>query len=397
MKPFVSYRLCLCALAYLLVLGGSLIPGAVSAAAAGDGAQDQAANLAELRRRIQELRVSLDSARGEQGRLRGQLRATETEIGRVSLALKRLGERSRQKEDELRGLRAQRDEARAALGRQRELLAQQIVAGYVMGRQGYLKVLLSQQEPAAIGRALVYYDYFNKARTVRIEEIHRGLEEIAALEAGIRDETAALDRLREEQRQQMDALEESRRARRQVLARLDAEIRTKEQRLAMLLEDERRLAELVGRLQEALSDMAPDVDDIPPFPSHKGRLPWPAHGRIAARFGSPRHLGGLVWRGVLIDAAEGEDVRAIYHGRVAFADWLRGFGLLIIIDHGNGYMSLYGHNQSLYKGVGEWVDKGEVIATVGDSGGRTTPGLYFEIRHNGVPDNPLRWCRAQGR
>jgi septal ring factor EnvC (AmiA/AmiB activator) len=134
-----------------------------------------------------------------------------------------------------------------------------------------------------------------------------------------------------------------------------------------------------------------------PFSRLKGKLPWPVQGKLAARYGANRKAESLTWRGVVIDAEEGREVKAIYNGRVVFADWMRGFGLLLIVDHGNGYMSLYGHNQSLYKNVGDVVRKGEAVATVGNSGGRETPGLYFEIRHNGVPDNPVLWCRAGSR
>lgn len=366
------------------------------AVAAKDTDEDKAARLAELRKKIQELRVSLDTARDRKDRLRTQLRSTEVEIGRVSRALKRLETRRRDTVAELKRLRRSRDEARSAVDEQRRILAEQVMASYIMGRQGYLKMILDQQEPAAIGRTLAYYQYFNQARAERIEEVNRRLEEIARLEDSISRRAESLQRLLEEQGQQMQALEDTRRARRQVLVKLDSDIRTRQERLEVLVEDERHLAELVSRLREALAEVPLEAGDIAPFSSHKGSLSWPARGEIAARFGAERRLGKLAWRGVLIRADEGEEVRAVYHGRVAFADWLRGFGLLIIVDHGSGYMSLYGHNQSLYKSVGEWVDKGEVIATVGASGGRPAAGLYFEIRHNGVPDNPVQWCRAGG-
>jgi septal ring factor EnvC (AmiA/AmiB activator) len=143
-----------------------------------------------------------------------------------------------------------------------------------------------------------------------------------------------------------------------------------------------------------LVDIPAEADGQQPFHSRKGKLRWPARGRLAQRFGAPRS-GGLRWRGVMIEAQEGGEVRAVSQGRIAFSDWMRGFGLLLIIDHGDGYMSLYGHNQTLYKEVGEWVDTGEVVALLGASGGRTESGLYFEMRHKGRPINPVHWCAGK--
>jgi len=154
---------------------------------------------------------------------------------------------------------------------------------------------------------------------------------------------------------------------------------------------------LLEQLRKALSDIPPDIGDLQPFGKLLGKLSLPARGRISHHFGSRRSTGKLRWQGITIDASEGNEVRAIYHGRVAFADWLRNFGMLIIIDHGDGYMSLYAHNQALYRDVGEWVDQGDVIATIGNSGGQDQSGLYFEIRHNGTPADPSRWIAAAKR
>ncbi|MGE0370879.1 MAG: murein hydrolase activator EnvC [Gammaproteobacteria bacterium] len=394
----------LCALMALLLCGPS--PASVAApvpagAAAGTEEKDKAEKLEVLRRTIRELRTSLDKARGRHAELRTQLRSAEVAIGSLSQSLKKLDKELKHKSAELRGLRARRDEAAAALEQQRRVLAQQILAGYAMGREGHLKIILSQQEPAAIGRMLTYYDYFNRARAARIEEIDRRLAEIGVLEHAIAQQAETLEQLHGEQSRQLQALRDSRSSRRQVLATLGGEIKTKQQKLEALLQDERNLSELLIKLRRALAeipaDSPPGPGDAAPFASHKGKLSWPARGKITTRYGSARQVGSLTWRGVVIGAAEGGEVKAIYRGRVAFADWLRGFGLLIIVDHGDGYMSLYGHNQSLAKGVGDWVERGEAIATVGNSGGQDSAGLYFEIRHNGVPDNPLRWCRADTR
>jgi len=402
LRPRAS-ALCAAALAWLLCACPAVAAGPADG---GDPAvraaeQDKAARLEALRRAIKELRTSLDKARGRQSELREQLRASEVAIGSLTQSLKKLGKELRQKSAELRGLRAQREEARVALAQQRQALAQQIVAGYAMGRQGHVKIILSQQEPSTVGRMLTYYDYFNRARAVRIGEIDHKLAEIGVLEHAIAQQAEMLEQLHGEQTQQLQALRESRSSRRQILVKLGGEIKTKQQKLEVLLQDERNLSELVIKLRRALAEIPPESPPGPgdgaPFASHKGKLSWPARGKITARYGSARQVGAMTWRGVMIGAEEGGEVKAIYRGRVAFADWLRGFGLLIIVDHGDGYMSLYGHNQSLSRGVGDWVERGETIATVGNSGGQDAAGVYFEIRHNGVPDNPLRWCRADTR
>ncbi len=358
--------------------------------------EDKAARLAQLRQQIQALRSALNDSRGQQQQQRHQLQRVEKELGRLSRALRKTRQELAGQRKALLRLRDRRGTLRRNLSRQKEALRRQVLAAYAMGRQGELKIILNQQDPALIGRVLAYYDYFNRARAQQIADIRGSLDELASLEERIANESRRLEALSERQQRQMANKQTHLRQRQGVLAKLEAEIRTKEQRLEQYLQDERRLARLVDQLQEALSDIPPEEGDVRPFAALKGRLGWPAKGRISARYGERRFRDSkLKWQGVMIRAAEGAPVRSIHHGRVAFADWLRGFGLLIIIDHGNGYMSLYAHNQSLYKSVGEWVAAGETIATVGNSGGRSRAGLYFEIRHNGRPTDPLRWCRRQ--
>ncbi len=350
--------------------------------------------LEEVRRKIDQLRGTLSGARDQQSRLRDELRASEVEIGEITRTLKTIDTGQRAKKAELARLQERRRDADVALERQRAALRQQIIAAYRMGREGQMKIIFNQQDPAQLGRMLTYYDHLNRARAERIGTIRVSLEQVEALERSMSVEQAALATLHAERSRQLDALASTRQARRLTLARVESEIKSQEQQLAALMQDERNLSELVTRLREALRDMPVELPDGVPFASLKGKLPWPVQGKVAARFGSTRQAADkLTWHGMLIDADEGIEVRSIYNGRVVFADWMRGFGLLVIVDHGGGYMSLYGHNESLYKEVGEPVRKGETIATVGNSGGRGRAGLYFEIRYNGVPDNPAVWCR----
>jgi len=239
---------------------------------------------------------------------------------------------------------------------------------------------------------MVYYDYLSRARAQKIESLREQLQRLMAIEQEIRAEEQELVRLRDEQASQLLAMQTSQDQRREVMAKLTAELQDQGRQLASLQSDERELNALIKGLGQALADIPVEHPQQIQFAGLRGRLPWPASGRIVSRFGTPR-LGGLLWDGVMISAPEGREVRAVHHGRVAFADWLRGFGLLMIVDHGDGYMTLYGHNQSLFKEVGDWVEADEAIALVGSSGGRERAGVYFGIRLKGRPVNPTKWCR----
>lgn len=355
----------------------------------------QAQRLAELRHQIQALQARLDRVQGEQKRLREQLRQTERAIARSSLKLRSVKRKLARAEQEKRRLQQERRQLEKTLTRQRQHLAEQMRAAYATGRQEQFKLFLNQESPATIGRLLVYYQYLNRARGKLIDEVKANVARLAKLEYALAEQTEKLNTLNTELAQRSRQLGEERRQRQQVLAELDREARDKQGRLSRYQADEKRLQQLLEALDQALAD----IPERPrqPFRALKGRLPWPAQGRLAARFGSPRATGELRWNGVLIEAAAGRPVRAISHGRVAFADWLRGFGLLIIIDHGDGYLSLYGHNQTLFKEPGDWVEAGELIAEVGDSGGQARHGLYFEIRRNGKPVNPVNWCKRPRR
>jgi len=355
--------------------------------------QAKEAELKQLRQRITVLQQDLNKVRGRYDALRGELRRIESKIGNISRSLNELGEQLRTQQAKLQQLRQRQGKLAASVAEQRQHLGAQIRASYAMGRQEYLKILLNQENPATVGRMLTYYDYLNKARSERIDQLNQSLKELEQVRAQLESEAAKLRALRDERQQQRDALNASRQDRKQVVEQLHDEIQDKDQRLGGMLQDEEQLKALINALSEALEDIPAEPGNRKPFGNLKGKLKWPTKGPLLVSYGSPRKLGKLVWQGVMIGAHAGQEVRAISYGRVAFADWLRGYGLLIIIDHGDGYMSLYGHNQSLYRETGDWVEPGEVIATVGDSGGQDQTGLYFEIRKNGKPSNPVRWCR----
>lgn len=347
--------------------------------------------LAKLRESISSLRQELQTDRSRHSRLQSELERLERKLGRTISELRDLEVQLESQRRELTTLEARRDRLAATLGDQRGYLARQVRAAYAIGRQEYVKILLNQEDPAAVGRVLTYYDYLNKARSQRIETLLATLEELKSVRMRISRETERLNALRARQKSQLQQLESSRAARSEVLARLERDLTSKGTQLEEMLADEKELEQLLTALLRALSD----IPDNPgrTFAELRGKLEWPTRGEQVAGFGSPRASGRVRWSGMLIGASEGQAVRAVSHGRIAFADWLRGYGLLVIIDHGDGYMSLYGHNQTLYKETGDWVEGNEVIAAVGNSGGHERTALYFEIRHNGRPTDPARWFR----
>ncbi len=293
---------------------------------------------------------------------------------------------SRQRE---RTLQADAARVRNEMLGEQDLLAEQVRLSYRTGRQEIFKLLLSQEDPADLGRMLTYYDYLNRARGLRIAVAGSELSTLERLSAEAREAGEEVARLRDRRAGELAALSAARAGRAALIDRLDDSIAEAGGEISELRAEEARLGELIEELAVALQGFP--VESEAPFESWKGRLSWPLDGALAADFGDLREGGPLRWNGVVLEAAAGTPVRAVYHGRVAFADWLPGLGLLLVLDHGDQYMSLYGHNQSLLREPGDWVSPGEVVAEVGDSGGRREPALYFEIRHRGEPENPHGW------
>jgi septal ring factor EnvC (AmiA/AmiB activator) len=357
-----------------------------------DEVQQREQELKSIQQRIGKLKSDLKSQQAQQKDLQQELRATEQQIGDTARKLRVLeGSLSRQRQ-KLSQLEKSRSLQQSHLGQQRLSLEHQIRSAYAMGRQERLKILLNQQDPSVVSRVMVYYDYFNRARAQRISAIHQALEALQQTQLEIQQEEQRLSLLQQRELGEQRKLEATRELRQQVVAALDARIRQSGSELSGLQQDEQQLQGLVQQLQQKVMRQLEGVDQKP-FPKLRGKLSWPAKGKLAARFGTTK-AGSLKWDGVIINAPEGREVRAVHHGRVAFADWLRGFGLMIIIDHGDGYLTLYGHNQSLFKETGEWVEPGEAVALVGSSGGKSNSGLYFGIRYNGKPVNPTKWCQA---
>jgi septal ring factor EnvC (AmiA/AmiB activator) len=359
-----------------------------SLAAAQDRRQSEA-ELSAVRKEIKALqeRITRETTRRDEGTR--ALRASEVEIAAATRKLAEVSGKVRTQEKTRRELELETASANRRLGAEKDALARQVRSSYMAGREELTKLVLSQESPAALGRMLVYFDYYNRARSARIAAVSGELAKLTELDAERARVQAELTALEQTQAQEVAALEKSRDERRALVAKLDGEIRDGNAAVTKLRTEEQRLADLVKRLSEAMAGFPVDTDE--PFAKSKGKLAWPVQGRVAGDYGQPRGAGPVKWNGVLLEAAAGTPVRAIHRGRVAFADWLQGLGLLVIVDHGGGYMSLYGHNGALLKESGDWVEPGEPIAQVGDTGGQARPGLYFEIRSNGEPVNPNGW------
>ncbi len=332
-------------------------------------------------------------------------RASRTALTETELALSKADAAVSRQVTELR--RTQQREAetqtqidlltghKSELTRQRdnELLKvkQHIRAAARMGATSPLKVMLNQEDPNSVARVARYFGYFAEARLESTRALEATLAELADSEVQLQEETKALAEQRELARVQRDELQEKRSDARAIVARYTAEFDSIDTRLSQLRANEQDLIDLLESLRASIFDIG-QPNEVVPFASRKGQLALPLEGPLIKRFGELRPEGRVKWTGVLIEAELGTPVKAIHYGRVVFADWLRGFGLLMIISHDNGYMSLYGHNQVLLVEPGEWVNPGQIIGETGTSGGQPLPTTYFEIRAAGQPIDPMLWC-----
>jgi septal ring factor EnvC (AmiA/AmiB activator) len=354
---------------------------------------DAEARLAALKAEINQLQQELERARAHWNDEQASLRDMDLEIQQAALAVRQVESDMEQQQGELERLREQKETYLDSLGQRREILSRQIVSAYRMGRQSRLKLLLNQDSPARVGRMLAYFDYFSSAQASHIFELQDALSTLDRLQAGIDD---ALDRLRdvlEERQFALQELQEKRQDREALLAALARQIDNDAARLEEMSRNQSDLEALIRRLTDALADIPTDLGEYQHPRTLKGALPMPLDGRVLHAFGQNR-AGGMQWQGWLITADNGAEVSAIAYGRVAYADWLRGYGLLMIIDHGEGFMSLYGNNESLLFEPGDWVQPGQSIGTVGANPG-DEQGLYFELRNHGEAIDPANWINRR--
>ena len=337
--------------------------------------------------------------------LQSLLADTEKHYGETAALLKKLQAQIEQKRQSLDKIRQDMDVYQKEIDKLSKELADQIRVAYAIGQKEKLKLLLNQEDPALSSRMMVYFNYFNKDRLKKLVDLEAAVQRLDQLDKQKQTEAGFLEQDLERKKSEQAVLDEVRKQRNELLVQIGNDFSSSEQQLSQLQESENRLKSLMDSLPVTEEELAADAGQSTElsssmensselkadFSSLKGKLPWPVNGKLAHKFGSARTEG--TWDGVLIDASEGMEIKAVTRGKVVFAEWLRSYGLLIIIDHGQGYMTLYAFNQSLYKQVGDLVATGDVIASVGQSGGRSQSGLYFGIRNKGVPIDPLEWCQ----
>jgi septal ring factor EnvC (AmiA/AmiB activator) len=369
-----------------------LTAAAASCPAAGQPTRSEAeSRLNQLKSEIIELQEELGRTRTSLNSEQQALKAADLEIQASTLELRKLETTRQQHQDDLIALQAERQDYLDSLEKRRVVLSAQIMAAYRLGRESRLKLILNQDSPALLSRTLAYYDYFSRSQAAQINELREVLQTLDQMQTKIDAELSALDEVQKGKQAVLDEMTQQREQRQQAIDRLSKRVDTDEARLAELQRDRQDLEALLEKLSNALADIPADLGRQHDLTGLKGTMPLPAEGRVKHAFGQPR-AGGLHWQGWLIDAKPGSEVKSIAYGRVAYSDWLRGYGLLMIIDHGDGYMSLYANNESLLREVGDWVEPGSNISTVGSSpvGG---DGLYFEIRKDGKAMDPAAWLK----
>lgn len=354
---------------------------------AGDGAAGHAAALDALRERITQMEAELAGRRRELSSASAELSAVDRDLEARTRHLRQIEQSLAARLARLRELEAERAARRLEAGQGREALARQLRAVHRLGRRDRLRLLLTQEDPDRAGRMLVFHQYYSRARAARIESLSARLRELEAVRQAIRLETAKLRRLRAEADRAVAELDSRRAAQLAAVAAIERGIDSRAEALAALRENQARLQALLEQL-EAIERAEGAARE--PFATLQGRLAWPAAGRVLHGFGTSRG-GDLSWQGVMLEVEPGTPVAAVSAGRVVFADEFRPFGRLLIVDHGDGYLTLYGHIESLARAAGDAVESGEVVGTAG-RGGRGAGNVYFEIRKDGKPLNPARWC-----
>jgi len=352
------------------------------------------AELKKVKSRIERVRKNVNEDIEKRDRLSAQLRDAELGVQQARRGLEVLRAERIASESRLQELEQEQAERDRELAAERGALAGELRAAYVNGREEQLKLLLNQQDPAGFGRMLAYYGYFGRARADRIGNIREKLEHLALVREKIAAENERLKGLESQQEKELAALRSAQQQRTRTVQAIESQIKSKGGELKRLESQARGLEKLIADLRKALRNVP--VAKQAPFEPLRGKLPWPVQqGKVLARFGQPRAGGSMRWQGMMIGTDRGARVRAPFAGRVVYADWLPGMGLMIVLDHGGGYLSLYGHNEEVFRSVGDAVAAGDVIGAVGDSGGHNQPALYFEVRRGREPVNPENWLQRR--
>lgn len=349
--------------------------------------------LEQLNAAIASIESWLNSASNNRSTLESELRSTTQQIESTNLNIAQNRTAIAALEEQRNTLNARRDVLEEEKSAQQALIQQALRASYISGQESYLKLLLNQEDPSLSARMLRYFGDFNQERMERIALFRETLNELASTSQQLESNAQELTTRQSELETQRLSLTDDSQHREELLNALKDDIAARSGELQQLSEDREHLESLIEQIQEAIASI-PAPDQITPFAQAKGNLPWPVTGAPLNRFGAAYSDGNLHRQGIVLSSEQGAAVRAVHPGRVVFADWLRGSGLLVVVDHGDGYLSLYAQNQSLAKGKGDWVNRGEALATAGANGGTGQAGLYFEIRHNGQALDPAQWCES---
>ncbi len=377
--PYLNHRMF-----YSLLLGIALMMPA------GAFAQEkEKAQLAELQAELKARQQKLAESQASAEELEAVLKESEVQIGRVASSLNQTENALQTNRAEQKTLEAEQSELKTAILQQQSLLASQLRSAFMAGHYDYAKMLFYQDDARTFERVLTYYQYVSKARQQEITKFRDNVERLEAVTAQLEQKASELEALLAEQQQQRAVLVARQDDRKQTLNRLNATIRSESAQVEKLQANELSLMRAIEEAQRRAEQANITLEGLA---QGKGQLQLPAKGRVRKLFGQ-RRQGQVKWKGIVIEGDEGSAVQAVSNGRILYADWLKGFGLVTIIDHGQGYMSVYGHNQALLKQAGDTVSRGETIALVGQSGGQSFPNLYFEIRHKGKALNPSSWLR----
>lgn len=383
-----------CKLCAACLLSG-VLAGGTSPLLAAEASQTEA-QLEQVSKAIREIEQWLQQGRQQRSAEEAALADIDRQLSGLRSRISQTREQQQKQQAELDRLDTRLARLLADSAEQREQLASALEATYLAGADSPLKLLLNQQDPVIAQRMLVYFEAINAEKLEQINRWRKTLEGLETTRTELSQTNAELEQTRTELENQEKELLARQQERQALIAQLIADMATRRNELSQLQQDQAELQELADRINNALADI-PETADLMPFANAKGRMPWPLPGQVVASFGQTYSNGQLRRQGLIIAANVGTAVRAIHPGRVVFADWLRGSGNLIVVDHGNSYLSLYAHNQQLTKQAGDWVNRGEALALSGQDAGNGQPGLYLEIRRNSQPLNPAEWLTPAGR
>lgn len=384
------WRLCSSVSTLLYVCAFSLCLSSPLGYAQQESAAEQKEKLEKLQKSIKELTEQLDKVKTNRDELQKTLKSNETETSELLKKVEDIRKELQSEEQKLGELQQQQQQLATKQRDQTYDIKQQMQATFRLGGQSNVKLLLNQNSPEQVARVLKYYDYVLAARSEKLNGYIATLEQLNAIEPEIQYKTDLLARKQQQLQQRYQELKDNKAQRQTTLAKLDATIKNKDQELEKLAQDQQHLQQLLSTVTRIVGTRT-FASNAEPFSKTRGKLSWPINGKIANRYGSNR-IGKLKWDGVVIQAQEGTPVQAVHHGRVAFAQYYSSYGLAMLIEHGEGYFTFYAHNQTLHKKQDDWVEAGEIVATVGNSGGQQRPGLFFQVWHNLAKLNPSQWC-----